>query len=51
MHSLLNSPNREEKMSAQPTALARQISATWFRNALSGVLAALVLVFLLILLP
>jgi succinate dehydrogenase hydrophobic anchor subunit len=38
-------------MSVHPTALARQISATWLRNAVSGLLAALVLVFLLILLP
>ncbi len=38
-------------MSVHPTTLARQISATWFRNAFSGLLAALVLVFLLILLP
>jgi len=43
--------DREEKMSAHPTALARHVSATWLRNAFSGFLAALVLVFLLILLP
>jgi hypothetical protein len=51
MHPLLDSPNREEKMLVHPTALARQISAAWLRNAFSGLLAALVLVFLLILLP
>jgi hypothetical protein len=38
-------------MSAHPTALAQQISATWLRNACSGLLAAFVLAFLFILLP
>jgi hypothetical protein len=51
MHLLLNSPKGEEKMSVHPTTLARHISATWLRNAFSGLLAAFVLVFLLILLP
>jgi len=45
------SPTREENMSAQSTALARYISATWFRNAFSGLLAAAVLVLLLVLVP
>jgi hypothetical protein len=51
MHPLLNSSTGEEKMTAQPAALAEHISATWLRNAFSGLLAACVLAFLLILLP
>ena len=38
-------------MSVHPTALARHISATWLRNAFAGVLAAVVVVFFLILVP
>jgi hypothetical protein len=38
-------------MSVHPTVFARQISSTWLRNAFAGVLAFLVLVFLLVLLP
>ena len=42
---------REAKVSAHSTALSRQISGTWLRNAFAGILATSVLVFLLILLP
>jgi succinate dehydrogenase hydrophobic anchor subunit len=38
-------------MSVHPTTLARQMSATWLRNAFSGLLAVLILAFFLILLP
>jgi hypothetical protein len=38
-------------MSACQAALARQIWATWLRNAFAGLLAALVLLSFLILLP
>jgi hypothetical protein len=51
MHPLLGSPKGEANMSVHPTTLARQISAAWLRNASAGLLAALVLVFFLILLP
>jgi hypothetical protein len=51
MHPLFRLAEREANMSVHPTALARQISKTWLRNAFAGLLAAFVLAFLLILLP
>jgi len=38
-------------MSVQQTTLARQISTTWLRNAVVGVLATVVLALFLVLLP
>ena len=50
-YPLIGSPKGEANMSVDQTSLTRQISATWWRNAVIGVVATIVLAFFLILLP